>query len=77
MKQQCPKCKIFYEPRYKSLEETEGLNIDTIYKEQHLSKICSNKCWFECSEEEIILHKYINNGYEMTISNGLMILKKK
>jgi hypothetical protein len=28
--------------------------------EQHMSHICSNECWYACSEEEIIKYKYYN-----------------
>ena len=55
----CPKCKKDYTPKYKSREEAEE-NGDTMDIEQHMSHICSNECWYACSEEEIIKYKYYN-----------------
>ncbi len=38
----CPCCRRMYRPKYRSKEEApEG----SIYREQHLSGICSDACW--------------------------------
>jgi len=39
----CPNCGKVYEPDY----TYEGAKNGTIYKEQHLTGICSDKCWDE------------------------------
>ena len=45
----CPKCEIRYETKFENLEEAKKNKIIDkeyyAYIEQHLSGICSDKCW--------------------------------
>ena len=41
----CPFCKTLYMPKYKTLAEAEAADPCSIFTEQHISGICSDKCW--------------------------------
>jgi hypothetical protein len=56
----CPKCRKGYTPKYKSLEEAKNNNGTQMEKEQHMSHMCSDECWYACSEEEIMEYKFLN-----------------
>ena len=58
----CPKCNNNYETKYETIKISKDKN-DTTATEQFLSGICGGKCWFDCSENEIILFKFINPKY--------------
>lgn len=52
----CRKCRKCKDPIKKN-----GVLADfySTEKEQYLSGICSDKCWDECEEEEIMMYKFI------------------
>ena len=58
-KKLCRKCMQVYITKYSTLQEANESNDMLIYQEQHLSGICSDKCWYECSEDELMHYKYI------------------
>ena len=56
----CRKCSKSKEP----LNISNDWNTYTDFEKEHyVSGICSDKCWKKCSEEEIILWKYIHPLY--------------
>ena len=58
----CPKCNNNYETKYETIKISKDKN-DTTATEQFLSGICGDDCWFNCSENEIILFKFIKPKY--------------
>ena len=48
-----------YVTKYSTLGEAKDSGDNTIFHEQHLSGICSDKCWYNCTEDEILNYKYI------------------
>eukprot|EP01050_Picozoa_sp_SAG11_P047104 SAG11_NODE_24472_length_372_cov_96.736264_1_plen_74_part_00 len=58
----CPKCNNNYETKYETIKISK-VKKDTTATEQFLSGICGDKCWFECSENEIVLFKFIKPKY--------------
>ena len=58
----CPKCNQAYKPKYPNKKAAQAANENT-FIEQHMSGICSDKCWDACSEGELMEYKYINPRY--------------
>ena len=53
----CRKCMRGYNTTYESLQASKAAN-DKSAEEQFLSGICSDNCWYACTEEEIVFYKY-------------------
>ena len=70
--QMCPKCETKYDTKYKNLQQAKK-NKNNTYIEQHLSGICSDKCWYDCSENEIMMFKYINPIYSKSAQKVYII----
>ena len=58
----CPKCEEHYVPKYRSKNAALAANEKT-FIEQHMSGICSDECWDNCSEEELLNWKWMNPRY--------------
>eukprot|EP01050_Picozoa_sp_SAG11_P011832 SAG11_NODE_1280_length_5314_cov_2.956472_5_plen_74_part_00 len=58
----CPKCNNNYETKYETIKISKDKN-DTTATEQFLSGICGDDCRSKCSENEIILFKFIDPKY--------------
>ena len=68
----CPKCNNNYETKYETVKISIDKN-DTTATEQFLSGICGDKCWFDCSENEIILFKFINPKYSKSTPQAHLV----
>tara|TARA_R110001592_G_scaffold122841_1_gene330053 strand:+ start:1717 stop:2082 length:366 start_codon:yes stop_codon:yes gene_type:complete len=51
----CRKCRKCKDP----IKKGKLKDFNSTSKEQYMSGICSDKCWDECSEDEIMLFKFI------------------
>lgn len=56
----CRKCSKTFEPLNKGDDFSSYSDVE---KEQYISGICSDKCWENCKEEEVMIFKYIHPLY--------------
>ena len=48
----CPSCQTLYMPKYKTLAEAQAADPRSIFAEQHISGICSDKCWDDTTKPD-------------------------
>ena len=68
----CPKCTTKYKTSYRSYKIAKKAKDDDGI-EQFLSGICSDKCWTDCSHDEIVAYKYINPRYAASCKKVIFV----